>query len=102
MEHILDRANRDTPQTLTIQCRQETDQFLIQFHDTCRCLSREEIENAFVPFALDTCLAGRNEIGLAVVKQIAQENEGSISVNSQAGKGTTFSLLLPATTNQEV
>ncbi|MCF7972582.1 MAG: HAMP domain-containing histidine kinase [Phycisphaerae bacterium] len=102
IEHILDRANRDTAQTLRIQCQQDTDQFLIQFKDTCRGLSAEDIEHAFVPFALNTSRAGHNDIGLAVVKQIVQENEGSISVNSQEGKGTTFCLRLPTYTDQEV
>ena len=35
-------------------------------------------------------------LGLAVTKKIIEEHEGSISVKSTPGEGTTFSLRLPA------
>jgi two-component system CheB/CheR fusion protein len=34
-------------------------------------------------------------IGLAIVKKIVEKHNGSISVNSIEGEGTTFTLLLP-------
>jgi signal transduction histidine kinase len=99
IEHILERANTKTNQTLEIQCHFETDKLLIQFTDTCRGLSKEDIDNAFVPFALNTSDAEHHELGLAVVQQIAHENQGSITINSQEGQGTTFSLTLPTCPN---
>ena len=102
IEHILDRANPDTGQTLTIQCQHEPDQILILFIDTCRRLSHEEVKNAFVPFALNTSDTGQSELGLAVVQKITEENQGSITVHSQEGKGTTFTLALPTCPTHEV
>ncbi|MDB5324271.1 MAG: putative two-component system sensor histidine kinase [Phycisphaerales bacterium] len=34
-------------------------------------------------------------IGLAVAKKVAEEHEGSISVQSRAREGTTFTIRLP-------
>jgi signal transduction histidine kinase len=102
IEHILDRANQDTTQTLAIQCQREPDQILLIFTDTCRRLSNQEVKNAFVPFALITSDAGQSELGLAVVQKIAEENQGSITVHSQEGKGTTFTLVLPTGPTHEV
>ncbi len=101
MEHILERANTETDQALKIQCHPKADHLLIQFTDTCYTLSKEEIDNAFVPFALNTPDAEHHELGLAVVQQIAQENQGSITINSQEGQGTTFSLTLPTCPSQK-
>ena len=39
-------------------------------------------------------------LGLPVAKKIVEEHEGTISVNSKAGEGTTFTISLPAFTEQ--
>jgi two-component system phosphate regulon sensor histidine kinase PhoR len=40
-------------------------------------------------------------IGLALVKHIAEAHGGYISVDSQSGKGSTFTLTLPLTVIKE-
>ncbi len=102
IEHILDRANPDTAQTLTIRCQHKQNRIRILFIDTCRRLSREEVKNAFVPFALNTSDTGQSELGLAVVQKITEENQGSITIHSQEDRGTTFTLLLPTCRPHEV
>ncbi|GAB4044186.1 sensor histidine kinase [Spirosoma litoris] len=39
---------------------------------------------------------GGTGIGLAVVKKVIEQHEGAIQVDSEAGKGTTFTVYLPA------
>lgn len=105
IEHILDRAGQNGQhemQALAIQCQRHPGQAILLFRDNCRTLSHEEIQNAFVPFALDTADADHSGMGLAVVQKIIEENQGSITVNSQEGQGTSFELTLPICPSQEV
>jgi two-component system NtrC family sensor kinase len=50
-------------------------------------------ERIFEPF-FSTKKRGTG-LGLAIVKQIVEQHEGTISVDSEAGKGTTFRIDLP-------
>lgn len=43
----------------------------------------------------DTRKIGGTGLGLAICKMIVEEHEGSITVDSRIGKGTTFTVLLP-------
>jgi signal transduction histidine kinase len=40
-------------------------------------------------------------LGLAVVRQIAELHEGSVTVESELGQGCTFVVTLPVTASQE-
>jgi PAS domain S-box-containing protein len=50
--------------------------------------------NVFEPF--HTTKAGGTGLGLAIVKQIAEAHGGRITYTSDPGRGTTFTLVLPA------
>jgi two-component system cell cycle sensor histidine kinase/response regulator CckA len=60
------------------------------------------IEEESLPFIFDEDFSTRNKktvsgIGLSIVKNVVEESGGSISVSSQAGKGTEFKIVLKAT-----
>jgi signal transduction histidine kinase len=50
--------------------------------------------NVFEPF--HTTKAGGTGRGLAIVKQIVEAHSGRITYTSDPGRGTTFTLVLPA------
>lgn len=75
--------------TLRIQTTPERQ---IQISDTGVGMSTEEQERIFEPF-----YTGKEHglgLGLAIVKEIVSEHGGAISVESEKGKGTTFTIIL--------
>ena len=58
-------------------------------------ISNKVLKNLFVPF-FTTKTTGTG-LGLAISQRIVQNAGGAIDVQSTAGVGTTFTILLPAT-----
>lgn len=54
----------------------------------------DKIEKIFSPFF--TTKKGGTGLGLAIAYKLIKENGGRIAVKSEVGKGTEFSILLPA------
>jgi protein-histidine pros-kinase len=67
--------------------------------DTGIGIRREDFDKLFVEFQqLDSGSTRRYEgtgLGLALTKKIIEFQRGSISVQSEPGKGSTFTVLLP-------
>jgi two-component system sensor histidine kinase HydH len=68
--------------------------------DTGRGIPPEEIENIFKPFY--TTKTRGSGLGLAIVDRIVKEHKGEIAVESAVGKGTKFTLQLPAYEHAEL
>ncbi|MEI6198101.1 MAG: ATP-binding protein [Verrucomicrobiota bacterium] len=66
----------------------------IQIEDTGVGIKPENLEHLFVPFF--TTKRNGTGLGLAISHRILQEHRGTISVQSEPGKGSVFSLSLPA------
>jgi signal transduction histidine kinase len=71
-------------------------QLRINIQDTGVGIAPENLERLFEPF-FTTKIHGTG-LGLAISQRIALEHHGSIRVQSEPGKGSTFSLSLPAFT----
>ena len=67
--------------------------------DTGIGIKKEDISRIFEKFyrikSPDTRYIVGTGLGLAIVKNIIDDHHGSVSVESELGKGTTFSVLLP-------
>ena len=63
---------------------------LIQVEDDGIGISGDSIEDIFVPFY--TTKENGSGIGLSLSKQIMQNHDGTISVNSAPDKGSVFTL----------
>ena len=68
-------------------------QLRIQIRDTGVGIAAENIPQLFEPFF--TTKKDGTGLGLPITRRIIQEHRGSISVESELGKGTTFSVQFP-------
>ncbi|HYG24984.1 MAG TPA: ATP-binding protein [Verrucomicrobiae bacterium] len=66
----------------------------IRISDTGAGIPAEKVPHIFEPFF--TTKQHGTGLGLAVTRKIVHEHHGTISVESSAGSGTTFTVLLPA------
>jgi CheY-like chemotaxis protein len=66
----------------------------IQVEDTGCGITPENAQRIFEPF-FTTKFAGRG-IGMSVVSGVVHRHQGTISIDSSVGQGTTFRVLLPA------
>jgi PAS domain S-box-containing protein len=79
--------------TLTIETDVVERFFIIRVKDTGRGIAPEIQAKLFEPFF--TTKAHGTGLGLATSQQVIFEHNGHLVVESQAGKGSTFSILLP-------
>ena len=66
----------------------------VTIQDTGEGIEQEKLENIFDPF-FSTKPNGMG-LGLSIVHRIIEEHQGDINVESEAGKGTSFTIILPA------
>jgi protein-histidine pros-kinase len=71
----------------------------VQVRDTGIGIKAEDIGKLFVEFQqLDSGMARRYQgtgLGLVLTKKIVEFQQGTISVESEVGKGSTFTVVLP-------
>jgi two-component system NtrC family sensor kinase len=70
--------------------------------DTGHGISRENLEKIFDPFFTTKDTGHGVGLGLAISYGIIKEHNGTISVESEEGKGTTFTIRLPVTVEEKV
>jgi signal transduction histidine kinase len=84
--------------TITIS-EHETARARIDITDTGRGIEAKNVSQVFEPY-FSTKETGTG-LGLAIVKKAVDDHEGSISVTSKQGEGTTFTVILPTVTSDE-
>ncbi|RNC71060.1 MAG: sensor histidine kinase [Desulfuromonadales bacterium] len=65
----------------------------LSFNDNGAGIARENLERIFGPFF--TTKEGGTGLGLAITQRIVEGHGGSVSVESEQGRGTTFRVRLP-------
>lgn len=75
------------------------DSFVFEITDTGKGMSKEELDHIFDKFYqvehILTRHLGGTGLGLAIVKQLIDLHNGAIDVESEVGKGTTFTIIIP-------
>jgi two-component system NtrC family sensor kinase len=82
---------------IRIIARQETPEFVVvEIHDTGCGIPPENLDRIFDPFFTTKPVGEGTGLGLAMVHSIITTLGGTISVQSEVDRGTTFRLQLPA------
>ena len=78
---------------MTVKTRLIENQVEISVIDRGSGIKKEHLENIFNPFF--TTKTDGVGLGLAIVSKIVDEHNGTITIESEPGKGTIFRLYLP-------
>ena len=81
---------------ISVKARQQQDKLLVEVRDTGIGMSKERLANLFrlssTSSKVGTDLEQGTGLGLILVKELVEANEGSIEVNSEPNQGTLFKL----------
>jgi len=81
----------------TVSVKNINSKAVVEVHDMGSGISKEDLKSIFEPFKRVQSEAEKKVegtgLGLAIVKYIIDSHEGSVEVQSEPGKGSTFSLI---------
>ena len=99
--NIINNAFQAMPNggTLTISSRQNKNTITTKFIDTGKGIEEKHLGKVFEPLFTTRNGTGGSGIGLSISKTIIEAHKGSIKVNSEIDKGTTFTVKLPVYIN---
>ena len=86
---------------ITITTFQQDNHVHIQFNDTGVGIPEEAINRLFVPGYTTKDRGVGTGLGLSICHQIVKSHDGDILVESEVGKGTTFTVVLPLRVTRE-
>lgn len=80
---------------VTIKTKTSASSMIIEVTDDGPGIPKENMEKIFRPFFSSKGYGKGTGLGLSIVKRIINEHKGTVKVQSQIGKGTTFTVQLP-------
>ena len=99
MSNLVSNALKFTPNggTISVNLYQRSDRLHIDVSDTGHGISSDKLAHIFEPFYTtgDMGEAKGTGIGLALTQEIISHLNGTITAESQVGKGTTFHIVMP-------
>jgi len=88
--------------TITIKTFVENENTVIQISDTGIGIPQDKIPKIFEAFYTTKEPGKGTGLGLSIVQQIIQEHYGTISVDSELGRRTTFTIRIPSHLDQYI
>jgi len=105
--NLLSNATRFTPKggDIALKARKKGNDLVIQVQDNGIAISKEEQKRLFEPYYRAKLGKGEHHglgLGLTLCKQLVELHKGKIWVESEGGKGSTFSFSLPLASEEAV
>jgi len=73
---------------------------IIEFEDTGSGMNKEQLEKIFEPFYTTKGVGEGSGMGMSISYKVIQNHQGTITVDSELGKRTTFKIQLPIKMNR--
>ena len=80
---------------ITIKTWDEDGSIWVVISDTGRGIPKENLNKIFEPFFTTKEVGKGTGLGLSITYEIVQKHNGEITVESEVGKGTTFTVRIP-------
>ncbi|MDD8014392.1 MAG: ATP-binding protein [Acidobacteriota bacterium] len=88
--------------SLKIELERTPDEAVIRITDTGTGVKAEHLPHIFDPFFTTKGIGKGTGLGLSISYAIIKEHEGHIQVESEAGKGTAFTIYIPLDLHQRI
>ena len=89
--------DKGTVRIKTLKANENKKEYVvIKIEDNGSGINKDDLKNIFVPFFSTKEFGKGTGLGLAFSDRVVREHNGFIKVDSQVGKGTVFSVYLPA------
>ncbi len=85
---------------LTVELSRTRQELLIKISDTGAGIKPEHLPHIFDPFFTTKGIGKGTGLGLSISHAIIKEHEGTIGVESEVGRGTCFTIVLPRDTSK--
>jgi two-component system NtrC family sensor kinase len=85
----------ETQGEITIKTWDEDGSIWVVISDTGRGIAKENLNKIFEPFFTTKEVGKGTGLGLSITYEIIQKHNGEITVESEVGKGTTFTVRIP-------
>ncbi|MFL5349186.1 MAG: ATP-binding protein [Hyalangium sp.] len=80
---------------IRIRTRQQGDEVVVEISDTGKGMTQETISKLFTPFFTTKPRGQGTGLGLSISRDIVTRHGGRLEVQSEPGRGSTFTLFLP-------
>lgn len=95
ISNAIDAMEKSEEKVLRINCKKEKKYLVVIISDTGPGIPQKLQEKIFETFFTTKEDGKGTGLGLAICKQIVEGHHGELSVSSEEGKGTSFSITLP-------
>jgi len=99
--HAIQQKETEEPGTITVRTWADTDSVFVAICDTGCGMTEETRSRIFDPFFTTKDVGKGTGLGLSISYEIIKKHGGDITVESEVGKGTTFTIQLPVAAQEE-